>query len=80
MAKEYILDWFAKKSTMSREELEKDLDINYFESGLIDSFAFLELTTACEKDLNIAFEDDDFADDAFFTVSGLIRIIEKKLQ
>ena len=80
MVKDYIIDWFAKKSTMSREELINNFDIAYLENGLIDSLSFLELTTDCEEEFNIVFDDDDFADDGFFRISGLVDIIESKLK
>lgn len=78
MKKEFIINWFVEKSTMSKEELEKNLDVNYFEQGLIDSFAFLELITACENEFGVIFSDEDFENDDIFTVSGLISILEKK--
>lgn len=78
MKKDYVIDWFEEKSTMTRNELEKDLSINYFENGLIDSFAFLELIAACEEKFNIAFSDEDFSNDEIFTIEGLINVLEKK--
>lgn len=78
MKKEFIINWFVEKSTMSKEELEKNLDVNYFEQGLIDSFALLELITACETEFGVTFSDEDFENDDIFTVSGLISILEKK--
>lgn len=76
MREEFIINWFAEKSTMSKKELEMNLDINYFEQGLIDSFAFLELITACEEKYGVSFSDDDFANDKIFTISGLIEVLE----
>lgn len=78
MKKDFIIGWFAENSTLSREELEKDLTINYLESGVIDSFGFLDLISACEEKLGITFSDDDFSDDRIFTIVGLIDIITEK--
>jgi acyl carrier protein len=78
MKKDFIIGWFAENSTLSREELEKDLTINYLESGVIDSFGFLDLISACEEKLGITFSDDDFSDDRIFTIAGLIDIITEK--
>jgi len=78
MKKDFIIGWFAENSTLSREELEKDLTINYLESGVIDSFGFLDLISACEEKLEITFNDDDFSDDRIFTIAGLIDIITEK--
>ncbi len=77
MKKEFVLEWFEKNSTMTREELENNLEINYLEEGLIDSFGFLELISACEEQLGISFNDDDFANDEMFTLSGLIATLEE---
>lgn len=77
MKKEFVINWFAEKSTMSQEELERNLEINYFEQGLIDSFSFLELVSACEEKFGITFSDEDFENDEIFTISGLIHILEK---
>ena len=79
MVKDFVVEWFCENSTMSKEELTGNLDINYFENSLIDSFAFLDLTACLEEKFNIEFTDDDFADDSFFTVSGLINIVEKRI-
>lgn len=78
MKKDFIIGWFTENSTLSREELEKDLTINYLESGVIDSFGFLDLISACEEKLGITFNDDDFSDDRIFTIAGLIDIITEK--
>lgn len=78
MRRDFVIEWFADNSTLSREELERDLMINYLESGAIDSFGFLELITTCEEKFGITFSDDDFSDDKIFTVAGLIDILIKK--
>ena len=78
MKKDFIIGWFAENSTLSREELEKDLTINYIETGVIDSFGFLDLISACEEKLGITFSDDDFSNDKIFTIAGLIDIITEK--
>ncbi len=77
MKKEFVINWFVDKSAMTKDELEKDLNINYMEQGLIDSFAFLELIAACEKKFGFSFSDNDFSDERFFTISGLIETLEK---
>lgn len=78
MKKDLIIGWFTENSTLSREELEKDLTINYLEAGVIDSFGFLDLISTCEEKLGITFSDDDFSDDKIFTISGLIDIVTGK--
>lgn len=77
MKKDFIINWFSEKSTMPRKELEENLDINYLEEGLIDSFGFLELIASCERELDVVLSDKDFENDAIFTISGLIAILEQ---
>lgn len=77
MKREFIVNWFAEKGVLTKEELMKDLSVNYFEQGLIDSFAFLELISACEKEYDFKFSDEDFANEDIFTIIGLINCIEK---
>lgn len=77
MEKDFVVNWFAGRSILSYEEIERDIHINYFETGLIDSFAFLELITECEEKFKITFSDDDFSNDEIFTINGLIKILEK---
>lgn len=78
MKAEFILNWFAERNVMKRDDLEKNMKKNYFDLGLIDSFAFLELIALCEETFGIVFDDDDFSDDDFFTISGIIDILERK--
>ena len=76
--KEFIINWFFEKSMLSREEVEKGLEKNYFEQGLIDSFAFLELISQCEETFGMEFTDEDFSNEDIFTIKGLIDILEQK--
>lgn len=78
MKKEFVVNWFAENSICTREEIEKDLSVNYFEQGLIDSFAFLKLIAECEEKFGISFSDDDFSNDEIFTISGFISILENE--
>lgn len=79
MVREFIYGWFAEKAGVSADEIGNEPDVNYFEQGLIDSFAFLELIGTCEEKFGMSFSDDDFQDEAIFTISGLIAIIEKSM-
>lgn len=78
MKKEFIINWFSGNSTMSRKEIENNMSINYFEEGLVDSFTFMELITACEENFDIQFSNEDFQNDDIFTIQGLVQILEKK--
>ena len=78
MIREFIVNWFVESSSLSREQIEEDLEVNYIDKGIVDSFAFLELISACEENLEIEFTDDDFSNESIFRIAGIIRIIEAK--
>ncbi len=78
MIRDFIIDWFVEHGTLSGEQIKESMDENYLEAGMIDSFGFLGLIGACEENFGITFQDDDFADDAIFTINGMIRLMEEK--
>lgn len=78
MKRSFVINWFVEHSTLTKEELEENNDINYLEQGWIDSFAFLELLSSCEEQLEIRFSDEDFDNDDFFTIEGFISALERK--
>ncbi|HSH01834.1 MAG TPA: acyl carrier protein [Anaerolineae bacterium] len=51
---------------------------NYFDAGLIDSFAVIELIEAIEQEFDIEFDEDDFQDRRFVTMAGLSEIIQER--
>lgn len=79
MVKEWIVEWFLNNSTVKNEDMNSFLEKNYLEEGLIDSFGFLGLIGSCEEEFSISFSDDDFSNDAIFTMEGLIKIINDKI-
>ena len=78
MIRDFIINWFVDHGTLSGEQLKECMDENYFEAGIIDSFDFLSLLGACEESLGLTFQDEDFSDDAIFTINGMIGLMEKK--
>ena len=78
MKREFIINWFLNNSTLSEADIEKNMEENFFDLGIIDSFGFLELIGECEEKLDIAFDDEDFQNDSIFTIKGLIGLVEKK--
>ena len=77
--KNWILYWFINNSDVTDEEINKKLNENYFSKGWIDSLKFIELISDIENEHNLTFSNDEFQDRNFSTVSGLIKIIEDKL-
>lgn len=78
MIRDFIINWFVDHGTLSREQIDGRMDENYLEAGMIDSFGFLGLIGACEESLGLTFQDEDFSDDAIFTINGMIGLMEKK--
>lgn len=77
MNEEKIYDWFQKKGVDANTIIE-NRNANYLEAGLLDSLGFLELITMCEDTFEISFTDDDFLNDAIFSIAGLINIVKEK--
>jgi D-alanine--poly(phosphoribitol) ligase subunit 2 len=70
---DWIAGWFA-----ARAPIPPGFDLangNYFEAGLIDSFAVIELIEAIETQFEIRFTEVHFQDRRFTTVGGLAEII-----
>ena len=72
----WIIDWFESNTNTTRNELENNIDSNYFEKGYIDSFDFISLIGDIEDEFGIQFSNDQFEDRTFSTISGLAKIIE----
>tara|TARA_Y100000768_G_C23630894_1_gene519482 strand:- start:330 stop:569 length:240 start_codon:yes stop_codon:yes gene_type:complete len=70
----WIVKWFE-----SYHEQSLEIEENFFEAGLIDSFGVIELIEDIENEFNITFDQIDFQNRDFPTVAGLSEIIEKKL-
>ncbi len=77
---DWIINWFNKEKSISVEELKQNTEINYFENGYINSLAFVNLLVDIETEFGISLENDDFADEKFFTLSGTANAIKNKLE
>lgn len=78
MAEEWVLEWFEKNAKIDKEVLRNDLDKRYLDEGYIDSFSFITLISEAEEQFHIQFSDEDFESEEMLSVSGLIRVIERK--
>lgn len=78
MNENLIYEWF-KKRGIEMEVIVENKDANYLELGFVDSLGFLELITLCEEKFGISFTDDDFTDNAIFSIAGLINIVNRKI-
>lgn len=76
-SKEWILNWFEENSSVEREILEQQCDVNYFNAGFIDSFVFISLIGELEEVFNVEFDNEQFLDRDFATINGLAEIIDE---
>ena len=58
----------------------KDLNINYLEEEIIDSFEMIKFINKLETKFKIKFNQKDFENRKFANIIGLLNIIEKKLK
>lgn len=77
MNEDLIYDWFRKKG-FTTDVIFENKEANYLEKGFVDSLGFLELITLCEEKFGISFTDEDFLDDAIFSIDGLVNIVKRK--
>ena len=75
--KEFILDYIQREYT-----LPCDIDVmelNYVESGYVDSLGLIQFIATIEDEFNICFTDEDLANPDIKIVGRLIKIIFKKM-
>ena len=77
--RKWIINWFVKNGNMNSEEVESKFDCNYIETGMIDSFGFIQLVADIEEQLEITLTDDDFGNDKIFVISDLVQIIQDRM-
>lgn len=77
MYSEWIIDWFVNHGTADKDELCTNMDSNFFENEYIDSFSFIKLINDIEEKFNISFDNEEFQDRSFATITGLGKCIEK---
>jgi acyl carrier protein len=75
--KEFVLEYFEKKTNLDKNYLR--CDVNYFKEEYIDSFGVFELINALEDEYNFEFDNDDFQHRDFVTIDGISKMIEKKI-
>lgn len=68
---EWIIQWFKEKTDIANH----DLETNFFNSGLLNSFKTLELIMNIESSLKISMPDSALTDKRFSTVNGLSEIL-----
>lgn len=76
--KEFVLDYLQKEYTFP-EDLDV-MNLNYVESGYIDSLAFIQFIATIEDEFDITFTDEDLENSRIKEVGSLIDIIFSKLK
>ncbi len=70
----WILDWFRRRNPGITIDVEQD----YHQQGLVDSFGIIELIYELEEHFAIRFDDSDFKLPSFRIIQGLVKLIDKK--
>jgi acyl carrier protein len=73
--REWLLDWFENRDTWNGQRPSNEDDVNYFESGWIDSLGVIEMIEDVEARFDVRIEADCFQDRRFATLNGLSEII-----
>ena len=75
--RDWVLQWFQQHTGVEILELSRKGDENYFDNGYIDSFAFIGMISDIEARWDISFSNDQFLDQSFVTINGLVANIVK---
>lgn len=71
----WLLDWFKQRAPVTDNTPGDDLQLNYFEAGLIDSLGVIEMIAEVENHFGIRFNEKHFQDRRFSTIHGLSELI-----
>ncbi len=74
-----IINWFEENSNFTEDEINQNLEKNYLLLGWIDSLKFVSFVSFLEDSFKIRFSNDEFQNQEFSTVNGIINIIKGKL-
>ena len=73
----WLTNWLSEKNV--GKVLTIDLNENFLESGIVDSFELINLIESAERQYDIRFTQEEFIRPEFVTVSGLASVIHGKL-
>ena len=75
--RDFILDYIQREYTLP-DGIDV-MELNYVESGYVDSLGLIQFIATIEDEFNISFTDDDLANPDIKVVGKLIEIIYKKM-
>jgi len=74
---EWLYNYFSKEDEIPGKTYEEQINIDFFEVGLIDSLGIIELIEEIETVFNITLKPEHMQDTRFRTIKGLAEIIEE---
>jgi acyl carrier protein len=77
---DWILEFFRARGAIPGDTEEEWMKVNYFDAGLIDSLGVVVLITSLENIFQFRFEPSHLQEERFFTVGGLIEIVQELLK
>jgi acyl carrier protein len=72
-----ILSFLSKLNT-DNQLAAFDIDTDLFETGVLDSFGFVELVGFLEKETGRSVTEEDMDDPRFTTVAGMVEVLSEK--
>jgi acyl carrier protein len=74
---ERILSFLSKQSTENPPPAI-DVDTDLFDTGILDSFGFVELIGFLEKETGHSVAEEDMDDPRFTTIAGIVEVMSEK--
>jgi D-alanine--poly(phosphoribitol) ligase subunit 2 len=71
----WLVGWFEQKGPVPGDDLQAQLEVNYFDADLIDSLGVVMLIAEIEDRYDIAFNEQHFQERRFSTIGGLSEMI-----
>lgn len=76
--RQFVIDYIQREYTIPSDV--DVLNLNYVESGYIDSIGLIQFIATLEDEFNISFTDEELDCDDIKVVSKLIDMIESKMK
>lgn len=77
--KDEVKAFIRKNFVINNENADFSDDLNYFQSGFVNSLFAMRLVNFIEQTFGIEIENDELALENFSTVNNLMRLINKKM-
>ena len=74
--KEFIVDYIQREYTLPADT--DVMELNYIESGYIDSLGFVQFVALIEEEFDIVFSDEELESPDMKVVGKLVALIDRK--